>query len=145
MRKGEESDLDDMLRLLGILFSVEQDFSFDETKQRQGLKMLLDEPDNCCIMVAEHEHRVIGMCTAQILISTAEGGRSALLEDVVVEEAYRKQGIGKDLLEGMEKWAVARGAKRCQLLADQDNGNALIFYEKSGWQVTHMINLRKNF
>ena len=38
--------------LLRLLFSIEEDFSFDEAKQRRGLVMLLRN-DRGCILVAE--------------------------------------------------------------------------------------------
>jgi len=38
------------------------------------------------------------MCSIQILISTAEGGKVALLEDLVVAENFRNMGIGTKLL-----------------------------------------------
>lgn len=40
-------------------------------------------------------------------------------------------------------WAAAAGATRLQLLADKDNGPALEFYQKQGWQFTRLICLRK--
>jgi len=43
-------------------------------------------------MVAELDKQIVGVCTAQLLISTAEGGIVALIEDVVVDGNYRGQG-----------------------------------------------------
>lgn len=46
---------------------------------------------------------IVGMATIQTLISTAEGGRVGLVEDVVVDESFRGKGIGKLLLAGIEE------------------------------------------
>jgi len=73
------------------------------------------------------------MCSAQLLVSTAEGRKSALIEDMVVAKPYQGKSTGKKLLKSIEKWAVNNGAKRIQLLADGNNINALNFYETQKW------------
>ena len=132
-----------MTGLLKELFSIEEDFSFNEPAQRHGLSMMLGDKQNRCIMVAESEKQVMGMCSAQLLVSTAEGGLVALIEDVVVAESYQGKGTGKKLLLSIEKWAVEKGIKRMQLLADGNNVNALNFYKKQKWSTTQLICLRK--
>ena len=143
IRRGKHSDISGMIRLLRILFSIETDFVFDEETQQSGLEMMLDDCTNRCIMVAELNQEIVGMCTAQILISTAEGGSVALIEDLVVEEPCRGKGIGKELLLSLERWANARGGRRLQLLADRNNTRALEFYKKMGWKYTQLICLQK--
>lgn len=143
IRRAKAADISGMVRLLRILFSIETDFVFDEGKQQRGLEMMLSDCTNRCIMVAELNQQIVGMCTAQILVSTAEGGIAALIEDLVVEDAYRGEGIGKELLLSIEGWAIARGVRRLQLLADQNNTRALEFYRKMDWKVTELICLRK--
>ena len=46
------------------------------------------------------------MITGQLLVSTAEGGTSALVEDLVVAESHRGRGVGAGLLAEIERWAV---------------------------------------
>jgi ribosomal protein S18 acetylase RimI-like enzyme len=142
MRKARHEDVDQLVTLLRLLFSIEEDFSFDEAKQRRGLIMLLHN-DRGCILVAEVIGRVIGMCTGQLVISTAEGGPAVVVEDMVVDPAHRHRGIGRSLMKGMAGWAVEQGATRLQLLADKNNPSALAFYERIGWQVTALICLRQ--
>lgn len=144
IRNASLSDLDDLVCLLKTLFSIEKDFNFNESVQRRGLTLMLSNcSDSRCLNVAEIDQKIIGMCSAQILISTAEGGRSALVEDLVVNASYRGRGIGSRLLQSVEKWAKENGAKRLQLLADQNNSPALEFYEKQNWKRSRMICLRK--
>ena len=98
-----------------------------------------------CVQVAETEGRVVGMVTAQMLVSTAEGGLVALVEDMVVDRHCRGRGIGRLLMERIEKWARDRGASRLQLLADRTNFQALDFYDRIGWRPTGMICLRRKW
>lgn len=142
IRPAADADLDHLVALLKVLFAIEEDFEFDEALQHRGLEMMLANPQGC-VLVAEERGRVIGMCTGQLTISTAEGGVVALVEDVVVDPACQGRGTGRRLLEALGEWAAIRGATRLQLLADRDNQPALDFYAKLGWQGTKLICLRK--
>lgn len=144
IRRAGEGDLEAMVGLLIQLFTIETDFAVDPERHLRGLKMMLD---GCgrhrCVLVAECEGVVAGMGMAQLVISTAEGGRSALIEDVVVDAGRRGLGIGHRLLGALEAWALAQGATRMQLLADRTNVRALYFYHRQGWLPTRMICLRR--
>jgi GNAT superfamily N-acetyltransferase len=131
-----------MVELLRLLFSIEQDFQFDESKQRRGLSLLLESED-ALLLTAGNSGRVIGMCSAQRTISTAEGGYSLLLEDVVVNQEFQGRGVAGKLLLAVEQWALARKILRLQLLGDRSNGAALKFYQKRGWQTTNLVSLWK--
>ena len=142
LRKARLDDVEQLVMLLRLLFTLEQDFSFDAGKQRQGLVMLLHS-DRGCILVAETAGKVIGMCTGQLVISTAEGGPAVWVEDMVVDPAHRGRGIGRSLLQAMMAWAGEQGATRLQLLADKHNPQALAFYEQISWQSSALICLRR--
>jgi GNAT superfamily N-acetyltransferase len=143
IRETALDDIDGMIPLLKELFSLEADFCFNESLQRHGLAMMLEPGASRRMLVACAGNRIIGMASIQTLISTAEGGLSGIVEDVVVAHEWRRKGIGSSLLEAIEAWAHAKGLKRIQLLADTANVPALDFYRKSGWLTTQLICLRK--
>lgn len=143
VRPAEPGDLDSLVTLLRQLFAIEEDFQVDEERQRRGLAMMLTNSRGL-ILVAERDGRVIGMCSGQLLISTAEGGPALLMEDVIVDENFRSSGIGRLLVSAMAQWAGDQGAYRLQLLADRTNSSALTFYAKLGWKTTKLICLRHN-
>ncbi len=144
IRSAKPTDVEQLVELLKALFAIEADFVFDPAKQAQGLRQLLDS-DKDCVLVAESldDHKVVGLCTVQTLISTAEGGAVGLVEDLIVAADFRNQGIAKKLLAEVACWAESRALKRLQLLADKNNGAALAFYRKQGWDSTQLICLRK--
>ena len=145
IKSAGAGDVEAMVKLLSLLFSIEQDFSPDETAQRHGLQLLLDTPEQAQIFVAHDEAaRVIGMVSAQLVISTAVGARSAWIEDMVVLEEFRGRGVGKALLARATEWAKSKGAKRVQLVADADNAPALDFYKHLGWQPTRLYVWKKS-
>jgi GNAT superfamily N-acetyltransferase len=142
IRPAAVADLDALVRLLGLLFSIERDFRPDAARQRRGLAMLLGDP-RAAVLVAARGGDVVGMGTVQLVVSTAEGGLAALVEDVVVEERERGRGVGRRLLDALEDWARSRNAQRLQLLADRENAPALRFYASLHWSPTRLVCLRR--
>lgn len=142
IRRATQDDIGVMTDLLKILFSIEKDFTVDEERQRRGLQLLLNNPLSC-LLVAQIDASVIGMCSGQLTISTAEGSVALLIEDVVIDKKWRGRGIGRQLLNGIAEWASGQGASRQQLLADRHNGEALNFYTRLGWEQTDLICLRR--
>lgn len=143
VRQAQSADIEAMAALISFIFTLEEDFSVDMEKQRRGLEMLLRFPDRSCLFVAEAQQKIVGMCSAQLLVSTAEGGLKALVEDVVVAEEFRGQGIGRKMLATLSDWAVGKGVKRLDLLADRGNWTALDFYDRLGWNRTNLVALQK--
>lgn len=141
IRPARQQDIETMILLLRSLFEREADFRFDPARQEAGLRQLIGS-DRGLLLVAEKGGRVIGMCSGQTVISTAEGGPALLVEDVVVAADCRGKGIGTMLLQHLTEWAGGQGISRLQLLADRTNSEALGFYEKQGWQTTQLICLR---
>ena len=132
------ADIPELIGLLGILFAIEQDFTPDVEKQRRGLTGLLASPSGQVAIARDAQGRAIGLATAQLVLSTAEGAPSDWIEDVVVESDWRGKGLGRALLAYVLQWARSQGATRAQLLADLDNTPALEFYEHLGWQSTRL-------
>ncbi|MCK5225809.1 MAG: GNAT family N-acetyltransferase [Planctomycetes bacterium] len=142
IREATELDIEQMAILLEELFSIEQDFNFNKSKQRNGLEMMWRN-GSCCIMVAELNNEIVGMCSIQILISSEEGGKAGLVEDMVVRKDCRGQKIGTRLLSAIQNWARENGITRLQLLTDKNNWQAIDFYSKTGWEKTQLICFRK--
>ncbi|MGE4292833.1 MAG: N-acetyltransferase family protein [Desulfovibrio sp.] len=142
IRPARPGDIDAFCGLLATLFGIEADFAFDAARARRALGLLLAE-ERACVFSALHNGEVAGMCSGQIVISTAEGGPSVLVEDVVIREDARGIGLGRELLLAVENWGLLHGATRLQLLADRHNATGLEFYGHLGWHSTNLICLRR--
>lgn len=146
LRMAEPKDLNQLVTLLRVLTDLEESFDFDEEAHRKGFALLIDTQPGSCVVVAETEEgRVGGTCTGQMVISTAQGGLSVWIDDVVVHPDFQRQGLGSDLLSFVEAWAQEQGAHRSQLLVDKDNPKAQVFYKNQNWQKTNFSCLRKLF
>lgn len=137
------SDLPVLADLLAEVFSLESDFVPDRDRQLAGLRLILDNPALGRLFVLRDGAETVGMANALITVSTAEGGRVLLLEDVIVRRGHRGGGAGRLLVEHVLAWARSQGMSRVTLLADRANGPALAFYERLGFQPSAMTVLRK--
>ena len=146
IRPAKTADIPRMCGLLSELFSIESDFSPDSQKQAKGLNLLLaDRSGLSAVLVAEKGDEIVGMCSVQTLISTAQGGPVGLLEDLIVTKEHRGNGIGTRLLSEIFRWCDTKNISRLQLLRDEDNERALKFYARSGWSSTCLVCMRKMF
>lgn len=135
-------DLPRLVELLGILFASEAEFSPDAEKQRAALQAILADPAKGRVFVAREGRDVVAMCSLLYTISTAEGGKAALLEDLVVAPEHRKRGIAAALLKHVVAHARADGVLRLTLLTDMQNERAQALYRRLGFVGSPMKPMR---
>jgi ribosomal protein S18 acetylase RimI-like enzyme len=139
---AKPGDLARLVELLGILFESEAEFSPDSKKQHAALQVLLADPAKGKIFVARDGREVVAMASLLYTISTAEGGKAALFEDLVVAPDHRKRGIGEALLKHVVATARAEGVLRITLLTDMQNERAQAMYRRAGFVGSPMKPMR---
>ena len=98
----------------------------------------IDADPNNELVVACSAEQVIGVLQLTFVpYLTYEGSWRALVEGVRVAEAYRSQGVGRQLFEWAIARAKARGCRVVQLTTDKARPEALHFYEKMGFRASH--------
>jgi GNAT superfamily N-acetyltransferase len=91
------------------------------------------------VLVAETGGQVVGLCQLITFRHLQErGGRCAEIESVHVDERYRSSGIGGALLEAAVQHASAAGCYRVQLTSNRAREAGHRFYERHGFQATHV-------
>lgn len=91
------------------------------------------ENQNVVMVVAKDEKRIVGMAT--LYIQHKIGKRTAHIEDVVVDEAYRGQGLGEKIMKTLIGAAKSKNVEVIHLTSrpERKAGNAL--YKKLGFTV----------
>jgi GNAT superfamily N-acetyltransferase len=127
IRKGTTHDLPavhELVRELAIYEQAEHEFvaSLEDYKRdfREGAFDLL---------VAEQQGQVIGMALFYLTYSTWKG-KMLYLEDFVVREAFRRQGIGQQLFDSFLMEARRRNCRLVKWQVLDWNEPAVRFYEK---------------
>jgi GNAT superfamily N-acetyltransferase len=131
-----------MVELLSLLFKQEADFAPSPAKQRRALELILAQPSMGRLFVLTRANRVLGMVSLLFTISTAEGGKAAWLEDLVVRTDHRGHGLGTRLLRAAVDWARKEGITRITLLTDANNVGARGLYVRHGFVPSAMQPLR---
>jgi GNAT superfamily N-acetyltransferase len=104
--------------------------------------MIRDNPACGRILVLREKQRAVGMANLLFTVSTALGNRVAILDDFVVDPAYRGQGGGSMLLAAAIETARQAGCLRITLNTDQDNAAAQRLYQRHGFELSTMKSMR---
>ncbi len=136
IRTAKIDDIDNIIILLKQLFEMENGVTINEEKQRKGIELIIsNELSN--FLIAEIDNKIVGICSVQLFVSTAEGGYSAWIEDLYIEKKYRKLGIALKILNFIENWSKEKDIKKIQLLCDENNKTAHKLYKKFAMQKTN--------
>jgi GNAT superfamily N-acetyltransferase len=135
-------DIPQLCELLALLFGQEAEFVPDRTRQEAGLREIITHPDVGRILILREGAAVIAMVNLLFTVSTALGGRVALLEDMLVHPAHRGSGAGSRLLQAAVEFARSAGCLRITLLTDGDNTAAQRFYQRHGFESSAMLTMR---
>ena len=141
---ADSDDVPALCSLLQSLFSQEIEFKPDQKLQIRGLTSIINDPNIGCIVIARENNQVVGMVNLLFTVSTALGGRVALLEDMVVTPDMRGTGVGSKLLQYSVESAAEMGCLRITLLTDADNEGAHRFYQRHGFDRSSMVAFRKS-
>ena len=143
IRRAKSSDKPALLRLaraFATSFAVEQaafERSFDELLTYPGAFLAVAEANKAEANKAEANKAEAGEEVAGYVLgfdhpSFFANGRVAWVEEIMVTEAFRRQGIGRDLMEAFEAWANERGVKQIALATRR----AANFYEALGYEAS---------
>jgi GNAT superfamily N-acetyltransferase len=135
-------DIPALGELLFLLFSQEAEFQPDQAMQAAGLRQIIDAPERGQILVLRAGHAVVGMVNLLFTVSTALGGRVAILEDMVVHPDWRGGGAGSRLLRAAIDLCQSCGCRRITLLTDRSNEAAQRFYARHGFSCSDMLPMR---
>ena len=138
-------DLPLLTELLMELFAQESDFRPNYANQMRGLRLILEQPSRGRIFVLRSPNQIIGMINLLFTISTAEGGFVILLEDLVINSNFRRQGMGGQLLNYAIEYAKQKNFLRITLLTDRMSENSIAFFENHGFQRSDMVPMRLYF
>jgi len=142
---ADMNDLPELVELLNDLFTQDIEFVPDLKKQKAGLEAIISNPEFGEILVLKDNDKIFGMVSLLYSISTALGGKVAILEGMIIHKDYRQMGLGDELLGEAIRFSKERNCLRLTLLTDFNNDSAIQFYQKFGFKKSEMIPLRLVF
>ncbi len=98
-------------------------------------KKLQRDPD--LFLVAEDAGRIIGT------VIGGYDGRRGIIYHLAVEQPYRQRGIGKMLMDEVERRLIAKGCLRAYLLVKRENEDVIEFYRRLDWEAMDITIMAK--
>jgi ribosomal protein S18 acetylase RimI-like enzyme len=98
------------------------------------LRAMLERPQYAIFVAEQEGERVVGLLTASQRWTLWHAGPCAIIEELVVDEDARRQGIGRALIEAAIEWARAQGCSEVEVSTDLDNTHAQAFYRQLGFE-----------
>jgi ribosomal protein S18 acetylase RimI-like enzyme len=126
IRKAEPPDAPDFKRLIDAIID-------DTTPSIETIAELFN--DNCreVVYLAFDGVELVGLCTAQILMTACYADPYVEMTELYVVETHRRQGIARRLIQSTETACVERGAFCFRMDVDRDNSIALPLYYSLGY------------
>jgi len=146
IRPAVARDMDAVGRLGALLVRTHHEFD--------GLRFLPETPDtvrgygaylrsqlnksNVVLLVADEGGEVVGYTYAGLedYDYMSLRGPAGVLYDIAVDEAHRRHGVGRQLLDATLAELTSRGAPRVVLSTAQQNGAAQRLFEHAGFRRT---------
>ena len=132
VRKAAVRDIPRILELYEELTEKKQDIS--PAKAKQVFKQINDISAGK-FLVAEKDGEVLGTLYIQVIPNLSHNGTPyAVIENVVVDKRFHKQGIGRLLIENALTFAREAGCYKVQLLSMKKRLDAHQFYRAFGFE-----------
>jgi ribosomal protein S18 acetylase RimI-like enzyme len=124
--------------LAAITRLVEQlGYPSSESAVAGRLERLTADPGSW-VFVALDGERVVGLASVHVMPILERDDPTARITAMVVEEAARRSGVGRTLLERMEEVARAEGCGRIYLTTRYEREGAIAFYRRMGFEDTSL-------
>ena len=130
----------DLPRLLELYRQLTPDDPPLERERALVIWKMIESRDDIRYFVAVDGQEVVSSCNIAIVPNLTRSGASwAVIENVVTDEAYRRQGIGKRLMDMAIEFAKSRGCYKVCLLSNSTRAGAHKFYEELGFSGTAKV------
>ena len=134
VRRATQEDLPALLRLYGFLQPDEPVLNPQDENVLRHWENILFDP-KLRYFVVEAENKIVSTCTLTLVLNLTRGMRPyGLIENVVTDPDFRKQGLGTKILKHALDEAWQEGCYKVMLLTGSKRETTLRFYEKAGFK-----------
>ncbi|WP_088891748.1 aminoglycoside 6'-N-acetyltransferase [Leptolyngbya ohadii] len=131
---------DDFEAWVGLALELWSDSTADE--MRSTLTHIFESPREAGFLVKTSDGEAVAfmnLSLRQDYVPGANHSPVAYVEGIYVRESYRKQGIGKSLIEFAEQWARQQGCTELASDALLDNTVSHQFHQQTGFQEVERV------
>ncbi|MFI9029748.1 GNAT family N-acetyltransferase [Streptomyces sp. NPDC053560] len=139
IRRATEADIPAIVALLADdPLGATRESPDDPAPYRTAYKRLADDP-NQHLVVAEHDGRVVGTLQLTVVPGLSRRGATrSIVEGVRIHSDERGSGLGTRLMDWAVEESRALGVQLIQLTSDATRVDAHRFYERIGFEASHL-------
>ena len=138
-RECTTGDFDQLLPLFGQLWP-------DQLLDDAIMKKVFEKG-----ICSEHQHylwvevdkRIVGFCSLSVKNNLWQQGNLGHIDELIVDESFRRKGIGKELLHRLIRFAEEKGCRRIELDSAFHRTKAHDFYEENGFEKRALLFSKK--
>ena len=125
---------------LAILLEMKDRFqiffqeAYDKDLTSQAFQALLNDPTLGHVWLIQLNDQTVGYLAFTLGYSIEFGGRTAFVDELFIEEGYRQQGIGREVLALVDQFGKQAGLQVLFLEVAKDNLPAQALYQKMGYR-----------
>jgi glucosamine-phosphate N-acetyltransferase len=127
----KEQDFNDIFKLLKQLWPK---LDLDKDKIHSLYSKAINSTNQIYICYKYKGEKAVGFCSMVLKNNLWQQGKVAHLEELIVDENYRRKGIGKKLITEIVLIARFKGCKRIELDSAFTRKKAHVFYEDLGFK-----------
>jgi ribosomal protein S18 acetylase RimI-like enzyme len=124
IRSARPSDADHIVRLIRQMGS-------DSDVSEEYVLHYLSGLERCVLVACLDDH-VVGLLSYSVRADLYHAGNSMLIEELVVDEGHRGNGLGGALMDALLKIAEGLACRELCLAVMPDNEPAIRFYKRHG-------------
>jgi len=135
IRRATRDDLDDILPLMAA-FNANEDIVWRPESMVPALRRLLGESSLGMSLVAHDRAtgEIAGYGLATFGYDVEFAGPDAFITELFVDEAFRRLGVGQDLLDALIDQLTERGTHAVHLMVRPENERARALYQGRGFK-----------
>ena len=149
IRKVNIDDYKDVINLYKQLFDAEKVFDdnivrtykVDEKEEKKIKKRIKSRKE--IFLVAEIDNKIVGLIDGYIIESIYYKEKISYLDHLCVDEKYRNNEIGSNLIERFSEISKKKGASYIKLNAFEKNIPAVSLYNKHGFESYSIYYMKK--
>ena len=132
IERATAGDAPEIVRLIAQLRELE---GLTEPVSTDAVRAYIEDPDTVVLLAEdEDDGDVVGMISLRVMTDLFHGGTTALVQELIVDEDHRGEGVGGALLDVAIDLAFEQGCLEVSVTTGEENEAGQALYRSRGFE-----------